>query len=307
MSAGTKITRLPARRAAVISSRAIAPPPMPTIVRLACTIAVEVGDSADEPGRRPPQVVSRTKNTSSTHFDSATPCFAREHRDDADRREAHAFRELVDRADAFFRRADVDERAARLELATAPPSPARASRRGPGSRRPNSRRRSARRGGGCGRTSAPVSASRRAGWPCRRTHRRAARRPAAPQELQPSSAERSDPCRGGSAHIIRPILAQDAADAWPPPRRDDHDGRGATRVSSAAAHRDARRSQRLSATTATTRWPRCSARNPWRSRYSTVTLFARLRGLSTSVPRAHAVWYASSCSGTTCRIGDSTP
>ena len=74
MSAGTKITRLPARRAAVISSRAIAPPPMPTIVRLACTIAVEVGDSADEPGRRPPQVVSRTKNTSSTHFDSATPC-----------------------------------------------------------------------------------------------------------------------------------------------------------------------------------------------------------------------------------------
>ena len=41
--------------------------------------------------------------------------------------------------------------------------------------------------------------------------------------------------------------------------------------------------------------------------HSTVTLFARLRGLSTSVPRAHAVWYASSCSGTTCRIGESTP
>ena len=41
--------------------------------------------------------------------------------------------------------------------------------------------------------------------------------------------------------------------------------------------------------------------------YSTVTLFARLRGLSTSVPRATAVWYASSCSGTTCRIGLSAP
>ena len=41
--------------------------------------------------------------------------------------------------------------------------------------------------------------------------------------------------------------------------------------------------------------------------YSTVTDFARLRGLSTSVPRATAVWYASSCSGTTCRIGDSGP
>lgn len=43
------------------------------------------------------------------------------------------------------------------------------------------------------------------------------------------------------------------------------------------------------------------------SLYSTVTDFARFRGLSTSVPRAHAVWYASSCSGTTCRIGESAP
>ena len=43
------------------------------------------------------------------------------------------------------------------------------------------------------------------------------------------------------------------------------------------------------------------------SRHSTVTLFARFLGLSTSVPRATAVWYASSCSGTTLRIGDSTP
>jgi restriction system protein len=41
--------------------------------------------------------------------------------------------------------------------------------------------------------------------------------------------------------------------------------------------------------------------------HSTVTDFARFRGLSTSVPRAHAVWYASSCSGTTCRIGESVP
>ena len=46
-----------------------------------------------------------------------------------------------------------------------------------------------------------------------------------------------------------------------------------------------------------------TARQP----YSTVTLLARLRGLSTSVPRATAVWYASSCSGTTCRIGESAP
>ena len=41
--------------------------------------------------------------------------------------------------------------------------------------------------------------------------------------------------------------------------------------------------------------------------YSTVTDFARLRGLSTSVPRASAVWYASNCSATTCRIGDKSP
>ena len=37
---------------------------------------------------------------------------------------------------------------------------------------------------------------------------------------------------------------------------------------------------------------------------STVTLLARFLGLSTSVPRAQAVWVASSCRGTTCRIGD---
>ena len=41
--------------------------------------------------------------------------------------------------------------------------------------------------------------------------------------------------------------------------------------------------------------------------YSTVTLFAKFLGLSTSVPRAQAVWYASSCSGTTCRMGLSAP
>lgn len=44
-----------------------------------------------------------------------------------------------------------------------------------------------------------------------------------------------------------------------------------------------------------------------RAGHSTVTDFARFLGLSTSVPRAHAAWYASSCSGTTCRIGDSRP
>ena len=41
--------------------------------------------------------------------------------------------------------------------------------------------------------------------------------------------------------------------------------------------------------------------------YSTVTLLARFLGLSTSVPRATAVCYASSCSGTTCRIGLNAP
>ena len=44
-----------------------------------------------------------------------------------------------------------------------------------------------------------------------------------------------------------------------------------------------------------------------RARHSTVTLFARFLGLSTSVPLAQAVWYASSCSGTTCRMGLSRP
>ena len=41
--------------------------------------------------------------------------------------------------------------------------------------------------------------------------------------------------------------------------------------------------------------------------HSTVTLFAKFRGLSTSVPRAQAVWYASNCSGTTCSMGLSAP
>src|SRR5688500_18141539 len=44
-----------------------------------------------------------------------------------------------------------------------------------------------------------------------------------------------------------------------------------------------------------------------RDDYSTVTDLARLRGLSTSVPRASAAWYASNCTGIACTIGDSTP
>ncbi len=39
------------------------------------------------------------------------------------------------------------------------------------------------------------------------------------------------------------------------------------------------------------------------NRYSTVTDFARLRGLSTSVPRHTAMWYARSCMGTAMSIG----
>src|SRR6478735_7477923 len=41
-----------------------------------------------------------------------------------------------------------------------------------------------------------------------------------------------------------------------------------------------------------------------RTTYSTVTDFARFLGLSTSVPRMTAVWYASSCSGITWTTGD---
>src|SRR4029077_8130166 len=41
--------------------------------------------------------------------------------------------------------------------------------------------------------------------------------------------------------------------------------------------------------------------------HSTVTDLARLRGLSTSLPRSNAAWCASSCSGTVCRIGDRRP
>ena len=40
-----------------------------------------------------------------------------------------------------------------------------------------------------------------------------------------------------------------------------------------------------------------------RSRYSTVTDLARLRGWSTSVPRATAMWYANSWSGMMARTG----
>ena len=42
-----------------------------------------------------------------------------------------------------------------------------------------------------------------------------------------------------------------------------------------------------------------STRSPPEPNYSTVTLLARFLGLSTSVPLAQAVWWASSCSGTT--------
>jgi hypothetical protein len=41
------------------------------------------------------------------------------------------------------------------------------------------------------------------------------------------------------------------------------------------------------------------------SSYSTVTLFARFLGWSTSVPRRTAIWYASSCRGMAKRIGAS--
>ncbi len=37
--------------------------------------------------------------------------------------------------------------------------------------------------------------------------------------------------------------------------------------------------------------------------YSTVTLFAKFRGWSTSHPRAIAIWYDKSCNGMTARIG----
>src|SRR5262249_29380496 len=37
--------------------------------------------------------------------------------------------------------------------------------------------------------------------------------------------------------------------------------------------------------------------------YSTVTLLAKFRGLSTSQPRSTAIWYASSCSGTAATTG----
>ena len=40
--------------------------------------------------------------------------------------------------------------------------------------------------------------------------------------------------------------------------------------------------------------------------YSTVTLLARLRGLSTSLPSVTAAWYARICSGTESRIGSSS-
>ena len=46
---------------------------------------------------------------------------------------------------------------------------------------------------------------------------------------------------------------------------------------------------------------------PSSSCYSTVTDLARLRGLSTSVPRAKAAWYDKSCTGIVCTIGESVP
>ena len=41
--------------------------------------------------------------------------------------------------------------------------------------------------------------------------------------------------------------------------------------------------------------------------YSTVTDFARFLGLSTSLPRSSAAWYARSWSGTVCSMGERIP
>jgi hypothetical protein len=56
-------------------------------------------------------------------------------------------------------------------------------------------------------------------------------------------------------------------------------------------------------------WLAAQGLKPGAPIYSTVTLFARLRGLSTSVPFTSAcvVGPLSSCSGTTCSTGDSRP
>src|SRR5450631_353780 len=42
------------------------------------------------------------------------------------------------------------------------------------------------------------------------------------------------------------------------------------------------------------------------SGYSTVTVLARLRGWSTSLPSMSAIWYASNCSGMTLTMGESS-
>src|SRR5262249_5834400 len=51
---------------------------------------------------------------------------------------------------------------------------------------------------------------------------------------------------------------------------------------------------------------RSRKRRPTSAAHSTVTLFARLRGWSTSRPRATAAWYARSWSGTVIRMGFSS-
>ncbi len=53
--------------------------------------------------------------------------------------------------------------------------------------------------------------------------------------------------------------------------------------------------------------PRFLSDSAYSDNYSVVTDFAKLRGLSTSVPRARAVWYANNCSGTTWSTGDRSP
>src|SRR6266571_4550008 len=67
-----------------------------------------------------------------------------------------------------------------------------------------------------------------------------------------------------------------------------------------------RRDRRLGAWSASPLNPNSPNRVESRGDYSTVTDLARLRGWSTSHPRRTAMWYASSCSGTTSRIGSSS-
>ena len=101
----------------MISSRATSPPPIPTMMSLFSTMALDVGDNSLVPATNPPQArVLHVKNVINERrqLDIVLSCLRRH---DSRRYETFPFRHFIDRADAFRRGADVHDGFDRVEFA----------------------------------------------------------------------------------------------------------------------------------------------------------------------------------------------